>query len=200
MSHAAGTVLGVAGLVFLIVRAATLGNALHVVSFTIFGASLIMLYAVSTIYHSSAHSRFRKNMRTLDHAAIYVLIAGTYTPFTLVTLQGPIGWVLFAATWGMASIGIILKLFYTGRFDLLSTLMYVFMGWVIIFAIKPLIANLSGEGITWLFSGGIAYTVGAVFYSIKKMPFGHAIFHIFVLGGSICHFVSVYFFVLPSPA
>lgn len=199
MSHAAGTVLGVAGLVFLIIRATTLGNAWHVVSFTIFGASMIVLYGISTIYHSSTHLAFRKNMRTLDHAAIYVLIAGSYTPFTLVTLQGPVGWALFAASWGMATIGIVLKLFYTGRFNLISTLMYIFMGWIIVFAIKPLIANLPTEGLVWLFSGGIAYTVGAVFYSIKKMPYGHAIFHFFVLGGSICHFVSVYFFVLPAP-
>ena len=200
LSHAAGLILGAVGFVFLLWRAISLGNAWHVTSFAIFGGSLIVLYAASTIYHSSTDELRRARLRTLDHAAIYVLIAGTYTPFTLVTLQGVVGWTLFGISWGMAAVGITLKLFYTGRYDLLSTLMYVFMGWVIVFAIKPLAASLSPDGLTWLIAGGLAYTFGAVFYSIRKLPYGHAIFHFFVLGGSVCHFVSVYFFVLPSPA
>jgi len=127
-----------------------------------------------------------------------VLIAGTYTPFALVTLNGQAGWWIFGISWGLALSGIILKVFFTGRFQLASTLMYVFMGWIIIFAIRPLIANLSGEGLFWLLAGGVAYTLGAVLYSIRKISFNHAIFHVFVLIGSACHFVSVFYFVLPA--
>ena len=140
--------------------------------------------------------KLRSRLRINDHASIYVLIAGTYTPFVLVTLNGPLGWTIFGLSWGMALTGIILKIFFTGKYNLISTLMYVFMGWIIIFAIKPLINNLSNEGIVWLFNGGIAYTIGAVLYGIKRLKFNHAIFHIFVLMGSFSHFVSVYFYVL----
>lgn len=200
ISHAVGLVLGIAGFVFLLVRAANYGDVLHIVSFAVFGASLIVLYAASTIYHSSRDELKRARLRTFDHAAIYVLIAGTYTPFTLVTLEGAVGWTLFGITWGMAAVGITLKLYFTGRYDLVSTLMYVFMGWVIMFAVKPLVAAFHGDGMIWLIAGGIAYTLGAVFYSIRRMPFGHGIFHVLVLVGSFCHFVAVYFFVLPVPS
>jgi hemolysin III len=198
VSHAAGLLLGIAGLVFLVLRATTHGNAWHVASFAVFGGSLVVLYAASTIYHSSRNEIRRARLRTLDHAAIYVLIAGTYTPFTLVTLEGPVGWTLFAVTWGMAAVGITLKLFFTGRYNLVSTLMYIFMGWVMLFAVRPLIDAFGGDGMAWLIAGGIAYTLGAIFYSIPRLPFGHAIFHVFVLVGSGCHFVAVYFFVLPT--
>ena len=190
--------MSVVGLVLLIVKAASLGTPLHVVSFAIFGASLVILYAASTIYHSTDDPSRRTKLRTVDHAAIYILIAGTYTPFTLAVLSGTVGWTLFGVSWGMAVTGIVLKLFYTGRFNILSTSMYVFMGWVIVFAVKPLMAALPEEGIFWLFAGGIAYTVGAISYSIKKIPFGHAVFHFFVLAGSACHFISVYWYILPS--
>ncbi|PLX50213.1 MAG: hemolysin D, partial [Desulfobacteraceae bacterium] len=133
----------------------------------------------------------------IDHASIYVLIAGTYTPFTLVVLDGTIGWVIFGISWGLALTGIILKLFFTGKYNLISTIMYVLMGWVIIFAIKPLIKNLPLEGLLWLVTGGISYTIGATLYSIKKIELNHAIFHMFVLMGSFCHFMSVFFYVLP---
>jgi len=156
------------------------------------------LYAASTFYHSTKDTGLRARLRIIDHATIYVLIAGSYTPLTLIALGGPIGWVIFAASWAMAATGISLKVFFTGRFDLVSTLMYVFMGWIIVFAIKPLMDNMSSEGLFWLFAGGVAYTTGAVIYSIKKVPFNHAIFHMFVLLGSFCHFVSVYFYVLPT--
>ena len=198
LSHASGLVLSLVGFVLLVMRAATLGTVLHVISFAIFGASLVLLYAASTIYHSSTEPSARIRLRTVDHAAIYILIAGSYTPFTLTVLHGAVGWTLFAASWGMAAIGIVLKLFFTGRFNLISTLMYVFMGWVMVFAIKPLIAAFPGEGIIWLFAGGVSYTLGAAFYAIKKMPFGHAVFHFFVLAGSACHFVAVYFYILPG--
>jgi hemolysin III len=196
LTHGLGLLLSVIGLVLLVIRASALGTAMHVTSFTIFGVSLITLYGASTIYHSAKNPDTRTRLRTLDHAAIYVLIAGSYTPFTLTVLDGVIGWSLFAAAWTMAALGIVMKLFFTGRFNLFSTLMYVFMGWLIIFAIKPLLAALPGEGTIWLFAGGISYTLGAVSYSIKKLPFGHAVFHLFVLAGSICHFVVVYNYIL----
>lgn len=123
------------------------------------------------------------------------MIAGTYTPFTLITLSGTTtGWLIFGIIWGLAVTGIILKLFFTGRFKIVSTLMYILMGWLVVFAIKPLIANLPFEGLVWLFAGGISYTLGAILYSIKRIKFNHAIFHFFVLGGSICHFISVFFY------
>jgi hemolysin III len=158
----------------------------------------MILYAASTVYHSARNIQFRRKMRIVDHASIYILIAGTYTPFTLVTLNGFSGWMIFGITWGMAVVGIVLKLFYTGKYDAVSTLMYVFMGWIIVFAIEPLIDNLSSDGLFWLVAGGMAYTTGAILYSIKKIKFNHAIFHVFVLAGSFCHFVSVYFYILPG--
>lgn len=196
-SHAVGLVLGVVALAFLFVHAKMHGDIWHIVSFSVFGASLIVLYAASTIYHSTKKPDLRGRMRIVDHASIYILIAGTYTPFTLVTLNGTVGWIMFGVTWGLALTGVILKIFFTGKYSLTSTLMYVFMGWVIVFAIKPLIENLSSEGLFWLVAGGIAYTVGALLYSVKKIKFNHAIFHVFVLMGSGCHFVSVYFYILP---
>lgn len=196
ISHALGLLLCTIGLVFLVIKAVAYGPPVHIISAAVFGVSLVTLYASSTIYHSATDPALRRALRTVDHAAIYVLIAGTYTPYALITLEGTVGWTVLGVTWGMALTGITLKLFFTGRFNALSTAMYVCMGWTIIFAIKPLIANLNPDGLTWLFAGGVAYTAGALFYSITKMPFGHATFHVFVLIGSICHFVSVYFFVL----
>ena len=199
-SHVFGFVLSLVALVLLVVHASRHGNAWHIVSFSIFGASLVTLYGASAIYHSVKDPVLRNRLRIVDHATIYILIAGTYTPFTLVTLNGFAGWMIFSVSWGMAVIGIVLKLFFTGRYDLLSTLMYVFMGWIIVFALEPLIHNLSSDGLFWLVAGGIAYTLGAVLYSIQKIKFNHAIFHVFVLIGSVCHFISVYFYVLPVPA
>ena len=198
ISHAIGLVLSVVVLVLMLVRAGLYGNVWHIVSVAIFGVSLISLYTASTFYHSARDPKVRNRLRVIDHATIYILIAGTYTPITLITLHGPVGWTIFGVSWGMALTGVTLKLFFTGRFNVLSTLMYVSMGWIIVFAITPLINNLSAQGVFWLVAGGIAYTTGAVLYSIKKIKFNHAIFHLFVLLGSFCHFVSVYFYVLPT--
>jgi hemolysin III len=194
-SHGFGLVLSVVALLLLAVKAQGL---LELVSVAVFAASMIALYGSSTIYHGTSNVARRVWLRTVDHAMIYVLIAGTYTPFSLLVLQGKTGWAIFGVTWAMAATGIIIKLFHTGRYDKVSTAMYVFMGWIIVFAIKPLIANFSPDGLAWLFAGGVSYTAGALFYSIKKMPFGHASFHIFCLVGSACHFVSVYYFVLTT--
>lgn len=197
ISHAIGFILSIVALVLLVTHANLHGDVWHIVSFSIFGASLIILYAASTFYHNAKKPELRNRLKIIDHAAIYVLIAGSYTPFTLVTLQGTLGWVIFGTSWGLALTGIILKLFFTGKYNLISTLMYVAMGWVIVFAIKPLINNLPLEGLFWLFAGGMAYTIGAILYSIKKIKLNHAIFHLFVLMGSFSHFVSVFFYVLP---
>jgi len=198
ISHAIGFILSIVAFIFLVIHANLHGNVCHIVSFSIFGASLITLYAASTFYHSAKKSELRNRLKIIDHASIYILIAGTYTPFTLVTLKGTIGWVIFGTTWGLALTGIILKLFLTGKYNLISTIMYVLMGWVIVFAIKPLINNLPLEGLIWLLVGGISYTIGAILYSIKKIKFNHAIFHMFVLSGSFCQFMSVFFYVFPS--
>ena len=192
-SHALGLLLSIVALLLLIAKGS---SVLELVSLSVFATSLIALYAASTVYHVTTSVARRAWLRTVDHAMIYVLIAGTYTPFSLLVIKGTAGWTIFGISWAMAVTGIVIKLYHTGRYDRLSTAMYVFMGWMIIFAINPLIDNLSPAGLSWLFAGGIAYTVGALFYSLKKMPFGHATFHIFVLAGSACPFVSVYFFVL----
>jgi len=197
ISHAVGLVLSIAALVLLVVYSSIYGSAWHIVSFTIYGASLIVLYSASTFYHYVQSPKLRHRLNIFDHSAIYVLIAGTYTPFTLVVLKGWVGWTIFGVSWGLALAGIILKLFFTGKYDKISTFAYVLMGWVVIFAIKPLVNNLPFEGLMWLLAGGIFYTVGAILYSIKNLKYNHAIFHIFVLLGSFAHFVAVFFYVLP---
>jgi hemolysin III len=197
ISHAIGLFLSVTALVLLVVYSSIYGSAWHIVSFSIYGASLIVLYAASTFYHYVQSPKLRHRLNVFDHSAIYVLIAGTYTPFTLVILKGWVGWTIFGVSWGLALAGIILKLFFTGKYDKISTFAYVLMGWLIIFAIKPLVNNLPFEGLMWLLAGGIFYTVGAILYSIKKIKYNHAIFHIFVLLGSFSHFIAVFFYVLP---
>ncbi len=198
ISHAFGLVLSIIALILLVLRANELGESKHIVSFSIFGASMILLYAASTFYHSAKSKKWRYRLNIVDHAAIYVLIAGTYTPFALITLSGAVGWSIFGIVWAMAVTGVILKLFYTGRYNTISTVMYVVMGWIIVFAVKPLLDNLGLPGILWLFAGGISYTLGAVFFSIEKIKFNHAIFHFFVLLGNFCHFISIYLYVLPK--
>jgi hemolysin III len=195
VSHALGFALSVVGLVLVVVHAIEHGGITYIASFTVFGLSLLVLYAASTLYHSAKEPVRRARLKIFDHSSIYVLIAGTYTPFTLVTLNGTIGWVIFGIAWGSALTGIILKQFFTGKYSIFSTIMYVSMGCVILFAIKPLYHNLSVEGFHWLLGGGLAYIIGAVLYSIKSIKFNHAIFHILVLAGSFCHFVSILWYV-----
>jgi len=197
ISHGLGLLLSIVAFVLLIVYSNLYGNTWHVISFGIYGASLILLYSASTLYHYVQNPELRQKLNVFDHAAIYVLIAGTYTPFTLVVLKGWIGWAIFGVSWGLAIIGIVFKLFYTGKYDKLSTITYVLMGWLMLFAIKPLVNNLAVEGLLWLLAGGILYTIGAILYSIKSIKYNHAIFHIFVLLGSFSHFMAVFFYVLP---
>jgi len=194
-THAFGLLFSVIGFPFLLLKAVNAASFWQSASFIIYGFSLLILYAASTFYHAAKNPRNRRKLNIFDHAAIYVLIAGTYTPYTLVTLEGEMGWVLFGLTWLFALVGVVLKLFFTGRFDKLSTAMYLLMGWQVVFAYKPLMQNLATEGLQLLFLGGIFYTIGAILYSIRKLPYNHAIFHVFVLLGSFSHFFSVYFFV-----
>ncbi|OQY02523.1 MAG: hemolysin D [Bacteroidetes bacterium 4572_117] len=195
ISHGFGLALSIPALILLVIYAITEGNVWHIVSFSIYGSSLVLLYLASTLYHGAKKPELKKKLNVFDHSAIYVLIAGTYTPFALVTLNGFWGWLIFGIIWSLAIIGLVVKLFYTGRFNKISTLAYVLMGWVVIIAIKPLINNLSSEGLFWLFVGGLFYTIGAALYLIKKLPYNHAIFHVFVLLGSLSHFISVFFYV-----
>ncbi|MUP15608.1 hemolysin III family protein [Ancylomarina euxinus] len=194
-SHALGFIASFIGTLFLIRKAYLSGDMAQMVSFGIFGLSMMILFAASTLYHRAKEPDKRSRLRIFDHAAIYVLIAGTYTPFCLLTLPEKTGLIVFIVVWVFALVGITIKLFFTGRFSLLSTLMYLFMGWMVIFIIKPLYQHLSTEGLTWLFSGGLAYTIGAILYSIKRIPFNHAIFHILVLLGCFCHYMGIYLYV-----
>jgi hemolysin III len=195
-SHGLGLLLSVFGLVLLTIRAASFESSLYLVSFIVYGVSMVLLYAASTIYHSAKDAKKRAHLNIFDHASIYVLIAGTYTPLTLITLHGFVGWLLFGVAWGAALVGIILTLFFIGKYKLLSTIMYVVMGWIIVFAVQPLLHNMPSQGLIWLLAGGLSYTIGAVLYSIKGMKFNHAIFHLFVLIGSFCHFMTVYLYVI----
>ncbi len=194
-SHLFGIIMGVFGLVFLIAKGVALQSPIHIVSYSIYGLSMIVLFFASTFYHSSKTPEIRKKRNVFDHIAIYFLIAGTYTPFTLLALKGTWGWSIFGVVWGIALIGSVFKLFFAGRFNVASTIGYILMGMVIVVAIKPLNNNLCSQGLAWLAIGGISYIVGAILYLIKKIPYNHAIFHVFVLAGAISHYIAVYFYV-----
>jgi len=192
-SHGLGLVASSIAFPFLIIKAMSYSSFWDIASFIIYGLSLIILYAASTFYHSAKNPKKRRRLNVFDHAAIYVLIAGSYTPFCLVALASKLGWYMFIAVWVFALTGIILKLFFTGKFDKISTAMYLLMGWQVLFFIKPLINVLTSFSLYLLIAGGVFYTVGAILYSKKKMPYNHAIFHVFVLLGSVSHFLALYF-------
>ncbi|WP_068774737.1 hemolysin III family protein [Paenibacillus sp. FJAT-26967] len=198
VSHGIGTLLSIAAFVLLLIQSTRYGDAWHVVSFSIFGISLIVLYLCSTLVHSAPGGRLKDIFEIMDHSAIYLLIAGSYTPFMLVTLRGALGWTIFGIVWGLAILGIILKIFFVKKFIVLSTICYIGMGWIIVLAIKPLAENLSIGGVAWLVAGGVVYTIGTVFYLWRRIPYHHAIWHSFVIGGSVCHFFAV-LQVLPVP-
>lgn len=195
--HGTGVLVSLAGLVLLIVFSSLYGTASHIVSCTVFGFALVLLYTASTLYHSFRKPRIKHVFKIIDHSCIYVLIAGTYTPFMLITVRGVLGWTIFGIVWFLAVLGILFKTFFIHRFKILSTLAYILMGWLVIIAIKPIFQTLTGGAIFWLVSGGLAYTVGTIFYAWKKLPFNHAIWHAFVLAGSVCHFFAVLFYVVP---
>jgi hemolysin III len=199
ITHGIGALLALVGLVILSVSAGLRGNIWHVVSFNIFGASLFLLYLFSTLYHSFTNAEVKYVFKIFDHAAIFLLIAGTYTPFALVLLHGVLGWTVFGVIWGLALCGVIFTIFFVGRFKVLSTMCYIAMGWFIVLLIKPLMAALSVAGLSWLIAGGLFYTVGTVFYLYRRMPYNHTVWHLFVLAGSASHFVTVLRYVLPIP-
>lgn len=195
--HGVGILFSVAGLVALLLVARRTGEPGHVVACTIYGLTLILLYLASTLYHSIPSPRAKGVLRVLDHSAIYLLIAGTYTPITLISLRGSWGWTLFGLVWGMAIAGIVLKVAAIGRFRWLSMVLYLGMGWLVVIAMEPLLLAVSHDGVWLLFLGGVSYTVGTVFYGWRRLPYHHAVWHAFVLAGSILHFFAVLFYVVP---
>ncbi len=194
VTHGIGFLGAIALTTILVVRAALHGNAWHIVTFSIFGVGMMMLYLASTLYHSATNLRTKSHLNNFDHASIYVLIAATYTPITLVGIQGAFGWTIFGVVWALAIAGVIFKLkYYQVRLRKISTFLYIGMGWMLIIAIVPLIKKFPPVSLWYLLIGGISYSLGTLFYLKRKMPFGHGLFHIFVLGGSICHFYAIYF-------
>jgi hemolysin III len=198
--HGIGAVLAAAALALLVTFASLIGDPWRVVSFSIYGASLVILYTASTLFHGFRNPKLKQLFRIFDHAAIYLLIAGSYTPFLLVTIRGPLGWTLFGVTWGFAVLGVIQATFFLDRLKFFSLIAYLGMGWLIVAAFKPLIASLHLGGIIWLAAGGVCYTLGVVFYVTKRIPYNHAIWHLFVLAGSISHFFAMLLYVLPEHA
>lgn len=197
VTHGLGALLSVCGLVVLIRFSSVYGDSWHITASSIFGATLILLYLASTLYHSITLPQARKILRLIDHSAIYLLIAGTYTPFLLINLRGDWGWTLLGLIWGIALVGVFLNITPLGRVRGLSLGLYLIMGWIILIAIKPLLANLDPGGVRLLVGGGLAYTGGVIFYGWKSLPFNHAIWHLFVLAGSACHFFAVLYYVIP---
>lgn len=191
LTHAVGLIASIAGTAILVVLSALNGTARHIVGSAIFGATLVLLYTASTLYHSVRSQRVKARLRVMDHCAIYLLIAGTYTPFTLVGLRGGWGWSLFGVVWGLAVAGLVFKLFTTGRFARLSTAVYLAMGWLGLIAAVPLAQRLSPVTLAWLVAGGIAYTAGTPFYHNRRIRYAHAVWHLFVLAGSVCHAIAV---------
>ena len=190
LTSGAGLVAALVGGLILAALAAR-GDGWQLVGASVFAATLLLLYLSSTLYHAATNPVARSRLKVFDHCSIYLLIAGTYTPFTLIALRGPVGWWLFAAIWSLALLGIVFKLFFTGRFKLVSTLVYVAMGWLAIVAIKPVLAALDDWTFGWMLAGGLVYTLGTVFYHRPSMRYSHAVWHLFVIGGSACHYVAV---------
>ncbi len=191
LSHGVGFLGAVAATPILVVGAASRGGAADVVGSSIFGATMVLLYLTSTWYHAAPAGRLKDRLRKLDHAAIYLLIAGTYTPFTLGVLGGAWGWTLFGLVWGAAAIGVGTKLIAGVGYPRLSTAMYLIMGWLVLIAIGPLLRSMPSPGLAWLVAGGVFYSAGVVFYLASRWPYGHFIWHLFVLAGSTCHFFAV---------
>lgn len=197
VTHAVATGLAIAALPVLVVAAASAGTAWHVVSFSIFGTTLVLLYLASTLYHSIPAARARRVLKTLDHCAIFLLIAGTYTPFMLVCLRGPVGWTIFGTIWGLAAAGVILKCFFVYRFKRLSLAVYLGMGWLCLLAGREIFFSLPAASLVFLALGGLIYSLGVIFYVWRRLPYSHVIWHLFVVAGSVMHFFSV-LYTLPA--
>ena len=197
ITHAVGVALSVAGLLVLLTLSATRGDAWHVIGTGVFGMSLVMLYGISTLYHLSRDPAAKQWWRKCDHAGIFLLIAGSYTPFLLVNLRGPWGWSLFGVVWGLGLAGVVLKFWFAGHFRIISTLIYVALGWLVLIAIRPLLEEVPLPGVWLLVTGGFLYTGGTAFYLWKSLPYHHAVWHVFVLAGSTCHWIAVFRYVVP---
>jgi hemolysin III len=196
VTHGLGLLASLAGAFVLVSLAVEQGEVWHVVSAAVYGTTLVTMYAASTLYHALKGTRARRVLRILDHCAIYLLIAGTYTPITLVGLQGGWGWTLFGLAWSFAAAGIVFKVLATGRFAVLSTVTYVLMGWLCIVAVKPMFILLSPGALALLGAGGLFYTAGIIFYHSNRVPYSHAVWHLFVVAGSVCHYLAIALYVL----
>ncbi|MGA3070745.1 MAG: hemolysin III family protein [Terracidiphilus sp.] len=197
ITHGIGAVFAVAGAAYLI-AAAMRGSARLVVSCSVFSGTLVLVYICSTLYHSLVRTRARHVLHVLDHSSIYLLIAGTYTPFTLISLHGPVGWLLFGVEWSLAVAGVVVKSFAVDRFEVASALVYLFQGWFIVVAVGPLLHAIGWHGLLWLGAGGVAYTLGIVFFALDRLRYFHAAWHLFVLAGSVAHYFAILFYVIPA--
>jgi hemolysin III len=198
-THGVGVILSILGLSWMLTLSISASDPWRIVASSIYGASLIMLFLASTVYHGMHASKHRELFKMLDHCAIYLLIAGTYTPFLLVAMRGTAGWWLFGTVWVLATAGIIKKLVLKHRFPKLALASYLGMGWLAVFVVPQMAAAIGTSGLFWLVAGGLCYTIGAVFYAAEKLPFNHTVWHVFVLGGGICHFLGIVWYVLPVP-
>lgn len=196
ITHGAGAVASLVGLAFLLIAAFAAQDVWAIVSAFVYGLSLVALYLASTVYHSVHCPVKRDRFKSLDHCAIYLLIAGSYTPFLLVNMRETIGWPVFGLVWGIAAVGIILKVFFRHRFKILRVVTYLLMGWIAVFCGKDFINSIDPDGFSLLMTGGIVYSLGVIFYMMPKLPFSHAIWHLFVIGGSVCHFFAIYHYVI----
>jgi hemolysin III len=199
ITHGLGVGLSIVALTLLVAFAAIWGNGWHLASAIVYGVTMLLLYVSSTLYHSIPGDKARHVLKIIDHSSIYLLIAGTYTPFTLVTLRESGGWWLFGVVWSLAIVGVALEAFWVYRPKWVSAVVYLGMGWLVVVVINPLVANLPSAGLWLLVAGGLAYTLGTIFYVLKRVPYTHAIWHLFVLAGSVCHFLAVMLYVLPTP-
>ena len=198
ITHGVGIILSIIAIVVLLYNAIGIGSIRHIISFSLYGSALLILYTISTLYHSITHISAKKVLRRLDHISIYLLIAGTYMPLTLVILKGALGWTLFGMECGLCLMGVVFKAIFGTRLGFLSALFYILMGWLAIFAIKPISIAISINGFIWILLGGIFYTLGILFFATdKKFSYFHTIWHIFVLAGSICHFFMVLLYIMP---
>jgi hemolysin III len=197
ITHGIGAVLAIVGAVYLI-AASMRGSVWLVVSCSVFATTLVLVYVCSTLYHSLVRTRARHVLHILDHSAIYLLIAGTYTPFMLVTLHGPLGWSIFGIEWALAVSGVVFKCFAVDRFEVASAVVYLAQGWFVVVAVGPLIHSLGWHGLMWLGAGGVAYTLGIVFFALDRLRYFHALWHLFVLAGSISHYVGILVYVVPA--
>lgn len=198
ITHGIGTGLSVAGLTLLVTLAGLQGEVWKIVSFSVYGTTLVLLHLSSTLYHAFQHPKVKQVFRVIDHGSIYLLIAGTYTPFLLISLWGPWGWSLLGVVWGLTLLGILLKALYVGRFGKLSVITYLAMGWLAVIAFRQLVASVPRGGLALLAAGGVVYTAGILFYGWKRLPYNHAIWHLFVLGGSMCHYFAILLYLLPT--